>query len=117
MSTLMTTNYTRSPRTLLTTDQKFSAVLAHDGWRGQIDLIDSERLLEKQSPFVYILHRVDNQLYISYVTAKQTVYHVPFTIGLQGKLIYRNGCHIISDVLDDFIALVMHTTKEYCKPF
>lgn len=117
MTTLMTTNHTRFSRILNTKDQKFSMIQAHNGWKGQIDLIDSEKLLERQSPFVFILHRVDTQLYISYVTKKHTVYHVPFTIGVQGKLIYRNGYGIISDDLDDFIALAMHTTKECCKPF
>ena len=115
MSILMTTKYSKS-RTLRTMDQKFSAIQAHDGWKGQMDLIDSEKLLEKESPFVYILHQVDTQFYISYVTKKQTVYHVPFTIGFQGKLIYRNGWYIISDELDDFIALAMHSSKAICRP-
>lgn len=115
MSTLMTTNYSKS-RTLRTMDHKYMAIQAHDGWRGQMDLIASEKLLEKEAPFVYIMHQVDHQLYISYVNKKQTVYHVPFTIGFQGKLIYRNGWAIISDELDAFIALAMHTNKASCRP-
>ena len=117
MSTLMTTNYSKS-RFLRTADMdyKYSAIQAHDGWKGHMDLIMSEKILEKESPFVYVLHQVDCQLYISYVNKKQTVYHVPFTIGVQGKLIYRNGNYITSDDLDDFIALAMHTTKASCRP-
>ena len=116
MSTLMTTTYSKS-RTLRTMDHKYSALQAHDGWKGQMDLITSEKLLENESPYVYILHQVDHQLYISYVNKKHTTYHVAFMIGSEGKHIYRNGWVITSDELEDFIPLAMHTTKDSCKPF
>jgi hypothetical protein len=100
-------------------DPMLVEIHAHDAWKGHINAIQADNLLQGHPPLTYILFQGDStyQFFISYVDSGQKVKQVPFKIELTiRKWSYRNGTGIVHDDLDAFIPLVLHCRSSQCWP-
>ena len=96
----------------------------HPAWIGLVSGLHADKLLRGcKTPYQYVLRQgeCDSSYYATYVLPDGTIKHQPFVITVASEgWFYENGGvggPYLEATIDDVLPLIMHCSKEECRPF